>query len=438
MEKYREEFPCLKQLRGGKPPIYFDNACMTLKPQPVINKIMEYYTRYPACGERSNHWFAEQVDKEVENARKKIKKFINARSEREIIFLKNTTEAINLVADSINWKKGDVVVTTDKEHNSNLLPWKKLEELNRISHYIQVDSNEDNTFSMENFKEIVDRYGKNIRVVSLYHTSNLDGTFLSDEEIKEVVKIIKSANPEAFVLIDGAQGVPHRKVDVQELGIDFLAFSVHKMVGPSGVGVLYGRLEILNKEDIFSPFIVGGGTVEDVYIHGHPKYYRSPMRFEAGLQDYAGIIGAGAAADFLMDVGMENIDRWEKELNRYATEHLENFKEIEIVGPRDPSMRSGILTFFFKKPVTVLDDEDVDLDEFLDREYNIMMRKGTFCQQVWYHKNEKKWDKFFPGFRPALYRASFYFYNTKEEIDKFIEGIERFLKKLNGVITLGV
>ena len=195
-------------------------------------------------------------------------------------------------------------------------------------------------------------------------------------------------NPSSFVILDGAQGVPHRKVDVQKLGVDFLAFSVHKMVGPTGVGVLYGKINILNNEEIFSPFLVGGGTVEDVYMNGHPKYFRSPMRFEAGLQDYAGIIGAGAAVDYLMKVGMERIDSYEKKLNLYATKGLKNFKEIEIVGPNDATLRSGILTFYIRKPVTVLDDDDDDLDEFLDVESNIMMRKGTFCQNVWYHNNE--------------------------------------------------
>jgi cysteine desulfurase/selenocysteine lyase len=427
---YRNLFPSLNQERGGRPPIYFDNACMTLKPQPVIDAICEYYSRYPACGERSTHWFAAQVDRGVEESRKAIRQLIGAPSTKEIVFTKNTTEAINLVAQSLRWNPEDVVLTTDKEHNSNLCPWQELAERGHIAKHRPVPGDEESRFSIENFRKVLAEEAGKVRMVSLVHSSNLDGTAIDADKIKEVVKLTRSQNPDAFVFLDAAQSVPHKPISVSELGVDFIAFSIHKMCGPTGVGVLYGRKEILNDEEVIQPFIVGGGTVEDTHFFGHPRYFKAPHKFEAGLQNYAGIIGAGAAARFLAEVGPERIAEHERMLNRALTERLQAFPEIKILGPRDPGERSGICTFYLLKPATRFSDSEPDIDEKLDERANIMIRKGTFCVHSWYHAHEPQFDSIWPGFRPTLFRASFYLYNTLEEVELFASTMSRILEEI--------
>ncbi|MBA7594043.1 Cysteine desulfurase SufS [subsurface metagenome] len=436
LKDYRNLFPSLNQERGGLPPIYFDNACMTLKPQPVIDAILDYYNRYPACGERSTHWFAAQVDKGVEESRKAIRQLIGASSVKEIVFTKNTTEAINLVAQSLRWNPDDVVLTTDKEHNSNLCPWQELAERSTISRHRAIPSDEQNRFSLEAFRRVLDEEQGKVRMVSLCHSSNLDGTAIPDATIKEVVKLTKAHNPDALVFLDAAQSVPHKRVNVQELGVDFIAFSIHKMCGPTGVGVLYGRKEILNDEEVIQPFLVGGGTVEDTHLFGHPRYFRSPYKFEAGLQNYAGIVGAGAAARFLAEVGSERIAEHERVLNRALTAKLSEFPEIRILGPSDPGERSGICTFYLLKPATRFSDSEPDIDEKLDGRANIMIRKGTFCVHSWYHAHEPQFDSIWPGFRPTLFRASFYLYNTLEEVELFASTMSQILDEIAELPTL--
>jgi cysteine desulfurase/selenocysteine lyase len=274
-------------------------------------------------------------------------------------------------------------------------------------------------------------------MVSLGHTSNLDGVSVPDDTIKEVVKLTREQNPNSFVFLDAAQSVPHKKVDVTDLGVDFIAFSVHKMAGPTGMGVLYGRKKILNDESAIRPFIVGGGTVEDTTLFGHPRYFNAPHKFEAGLQDYAGIIGAGAAARFLAEVGPERIAAHEVELNTALTQRLLEFSEIRLVGPEDPTLRSGICTFYLLKPSTRHSDEEPDVDEKMDKRANIMIRKGTFCVHSWYHDHEKVFDGIWPGFRPTLYRASLYLYNTVEEVNIFADEMKRILAELSDLPTLG-
>jgi cysteine desulfurase/selenocysteine lyase len=432
---YRKMFPSLAQERNGKPPIYFDSACMALKPQPVIDVLNDYYTRYPACGERSTHWFAVQVDEKIEESRDSIRELIGASSPKEIIFTKNTTEAINLVARSLMWRSEDVVLTTSKEHNSNLCPWQELATRGIIAKHIPIPVDENNRFSLDSFKKILaEEHGK-IRMVSLGHSSNLDGASIPDQTIKEVVKLTKAQNPDSFVFLDAAQSVPHKHVSVSELGVDFIAFSVHKMGGPTGVGVLYGRKELLNDESVIRPFIVGGGTVEDTHLFGHPLYFKAPHKFEAGLQDYAGIIGAGAAARFLLKAGPENIAEHERALNIALTEKLAKYPEIRTVGPRDPRERSGIFTFYILKPATRFSDTEPDIDEKLDARANIMIRKGTFCVHSWYHAQEAVFDSIWPGFRPTLFRVSFYLYSTMEEVDVFASTMGEILAEISELPT---
>jgi len=249
-EKIRQDFPVLQKKWDGKPLVYFDNACMTLRPVQVINEIIRYYEEFPACGERSKHKLGAKVTEEVEKARKTLKDFLGAKNEREIVFTKNTTEGINLVAHSLGLKAGDVVLTTDREHNSNLLPWQQLAKIG-VKHEI-IRSKSDGTFDIDAFEKRLD---KSVKLVSIVHTSNLDGYTTPAE------KIIKMARDwGALTMLDAAQSVPHKEVNVSKLGVDFLACSGHKMMGPSGTGILYGKYDLLEK---MQPCVVGGGTVSD-------------------------------------------------------------------------------------------------------------------------------------------------------------------------------
>ncbi len=264
-EKIIKDFPILSKQINGKNFIYFDNACMSLKPIRVINAISEYYLEYPACAGRTSYRIGEMVTKKVREARQIVANFINAESS-EIIFLRNTTEAINLVANSFNLQEGDIVLTTDKEHNSNLIPWQVLSKKRGIQHEI-IKTNADGSFNFENYKEQI----MGVKLVSVVYTSNLDGVSMP---VKEIIKIAHENG--ALVLIDAAQSAPHINIDVKDLDADFLAFSGHKLLGPTGTGVLFGKLEELKKLD---SFLVGGGTVEYSSYSEH-KMFDVPEKFE--------------------------------------------------------------------------------------------------------------------------------------------------------------
>jgi cysteine desulfurase/selenocysteine lyase len=406
--KIRKDFSSLQQKRNGKLPIYFDNACLTLKPKQVIEAMDDYYHNFPACGGhgRSGHWFANKVNEKVEEARENIRKFINAKSTKEIIFTRNTTEGLNLVAKSFGFKEGDEVLTTDREHNSNLCPWKNLEAKGIIKHKI-VPSNPDNTFNIESFKKMLT---SKVKLVSMAHTSNLDGYTIPAEEI---IKICH--NNGVMVMLDGAQSAPHKTIDVQKLDVDFFVFSIHKMCGPTGMGILYGKENLLKE---LEPFVVGGDTVADTFYDKYPIYLESPAKFEAGLQDYAGMIGAGAAVEYLMHIGVDNITQHEFELNKYLTENLSQYEELEIIGPKDPKLRGGIFTFFAKKKgLSVIAEE-------CDKRNNIMLRSGEFCVHSWF--NGKGVDR---ESGIGIIRASLYFYNTLEECEIFVNTVKEILQE---------
>lgn len=395
VDKIREGFPVLRKEINGKPIIYFDNACMTLRPVQVIDKVREYYIEYPACGERSMHKLGKRVDEGVDRARENLRKFINARNTKEIIFTRNTTEGINLVANSLGLGQGDVVLGTDKEHNSNLLPWQKL--ATRGVKYDFVKSGPDNTFSLDNFQE---KMSKDVRLVAMVHTSNMDGT---TTPMREIVKIAKDNG--SLVLMDGAQSVPHKEIDVRKLDVDFLSFSGHKMLGPSGTGVLYGKEPLLEK---MGTFIVGGGTVVDT-THTEAQFEELPHKYEAGLQNYAGIIGLGEAAAYLMKIGKDNIVKHETDLNRRITAGLGDI--VDIIGPRDPEKRSGIFSFNYKK----VDPHEIAM--MLDETGNVCVRSGAHCVHSWFNAHNMK----------GSVRASFYLYNTIEECEKFIEAVKKVI-----------
>lgn len=399
IEKIRQDFPLLQKKVNGKPLVYFDNACMSLKPGQVVEAMNRYYYEHPTCAGRSSYKLAEITTGKIKEARRIVANFINA-DEREIVFTRNTSEGINLLAKSLGLKEGDLVLATDKEHNSNLIPWQMLVREKGVRHKI-VRSNDDGTFSLENYRDAV----KGARLVSMVHTSNLDGTTIPASEI---IKIAHDHG--ALVFLDAAQSAPHREIDVKKLDVDFLAFSGHKMLGPTGTGIFYGKHRLLEE---LEPFIVGGDTVEYSTYADH-KMLRSPEKFEAGLQDYAGIIGLGQAVKYLESMGFDNIKSQELKLNLYITEELNKLPGIKIIGPADPALRSGIISFY---------NESVDMHQIaimLDGMSNVMIRSGQHCVHSWF--NDKK-------IRNSA-RVSLYFYNTMEEAEIFISSLSKIIKIL--------
>nr|MBA4404998.1 selenocysteine lyase [Nanoarchaeum sp.] len=377
VNKIRDDFPVL-----NKKAIYFDSACMSLKPVQVIEKMNEYYNEYPACAGRSVHKFGVKLENEVRDARELIKKFINARNSKEIIFTKNATESINLLANSLNFKK---VLLTDKEHNSNSLPWRKFK-------YGVIKSNSDFTFNLEKFTNGIKDYD----LISFVLTSNVDGYTLP---FKEIIKI--AHENKVKVHFDAAQTIPHQEIDVKKLDIDFMSFSGHKMLGPTGTGVFYGKEELLKE---MKQFLVGGETVVDsTYSTFVPEPI--PAKFEAGLQNYSGIIGLGAAVKYLQKIGMDNVHEHEIKLVKEI-----NTEGLELVGYTG---ERGIFNFNVPK-VT-----HHEVAHILDSSKNIMIRSGRHCVHPWYNANNIDGSA----------RASFYLYNTLEEIKIFNESLEK-LKKL--------
>ncbi len=406
-QKIRPDFPALWKKWNGKYPIYFDNACMTLKPKQVMDAMNEYYNEYPVCGGRSIHKMAKKVDEKVTEAREKFRKFLGASCPEEIIFTRNTTEGLNLVASSLELKKGDVVLTTDREHNSNLIPWQIQAHKRGIKHMV-VYSNPDNTFNIPQFEEIMGK-NKSVRLVSMVHTANLDGYTIP---AKEIIKIAHDHG--ALVMLDGAQSAPHKPVDVKALDVDFFALSVHKMVGPTGMGVLYGKHHLLSE---LAPFIVGGDTVSDTTYEG-AKFLPPPEKFEAGLQNYAGIIGSGAAVDYLNNIGLSNIEEHEKLLNTIITSGIKDMQGLKIIGPQKPELRGGIISFTVEMQKGG-DAHDIAL--VLDETENIEVRSGAFCVHSWF--NYRKCE--------AAVRASLYLYNTEEEARKFIDVLGKTISLFN-------
>jgi cysteine desulfurase/selenocysteine lyase len=389
-KKIRKDFPILEKKIEGSYPIYFDNACQTLRPNQVVDKILEYYREYPACGGRSIHKWGNQVTEEIEKARENLAKLLGTNNSKEIIFTKNTTEGINLVANSLNLDRGDIVLTTDREHNSNLVPWQILSKTRGIDHRL-VMSKPDYTFDLDKYKDLV----KGVRLVSMVHTSNIDGYTLP---AKEIIKIAHEEG--ALVMLDSAQTVPHKEINVKELDVDFLAFSGHKMLGPSGTGVLYGKYNLL--EDL-NPFLVGGDTVKNSTYTSH-ELLEAPEKFEAGLQNYAGIIGLGEAASYLMEVGRTKIDKHTSILTKQVTKGISVIEGSKIIGVKNPELSPGIVSF------TLEELHPHDISMILDSE-NIMVRSGAHCVHCWFNKHEIQ----------GSVRASFYLYNTKEEVERFIE-----------------
>jgi cysteine desulfurase/selenocysteine lyase len=431
-DNIRNDFPALERRRNDKPPVYFDSACTTLVPRQVITALSRYYTDYPACGGgRSNHWFAGEVTQLIDGdpeagivgARQAIARFINARSEQEIIFTLNTTHAINMVALGFNFKPGDVVLLTGREHNSNLVPWLKLQKAGLIK-VIHTEADFSDSFDIEAYERCLK--SNRVRMVSMAYTSNVTGVTLPAKDIIDIAHRYG-----ARVLFDGAQTVPHQSIDVRELDVDFLAFSIHKMCGPRGVGVLYAKGELIGTgadernagDDFIEPVIKGGGTVTNTTYELY-DLKRGSEGFEAGIQNYAGIIASGAAVKYLKQVGMDRIADHERLLNNYLTDKLlSRYGDtgwFTILGPRDASQRGGILSFVVQRP------NAVGIAKELNAKNNIMIRDGVFCVHSyfndqfgvnWMHPKSHREHK-------MIYRVSLYLYNTLSECDVFLDTLD--------------
>jgi cysteine desulfurase/selenocysteine lyase len=393
VKKIRQDFPILEKKTNGKRIVYFDNACQTLRPVQVIDKMNEYYSDYPACAGRSAHKLGRRVEEEVKKAREKVAKFFGAKA-NEIIFTRNTTESINLVAMSMAWREGDVVILSDKEHNSNLIPWQQLKRNGvAISRFKFGD--------VEDLEKQLDKNGKKVRLVSMVHTSNVDGTSNPIEKLSRIAH-----DNGSLVLVDAAQSAPHKEINVKRMGADFLACSGHKMLGPSGMGALYASEKAVDQLDTF---MVGGDTVRDT-SYDTAVFEKPPEKFEAGLQNYSGIVGFGEAVEYLSRVGMESIHEHEIKLNKRITDAL--YDKIELLGPREPAERGGIFSFNIKG----LQYHDIAL--LLDQSADIMIRSGMHCAHSWFHAHKLDGSA----------RASLYLYNTEEECDAFINEIGKITK----------
>ena len=400
--KYRADFPTLNV---DNPPVYLDNACMTLRPNLVIDAIRSYYEETPGCGGRSVHRYATTVSRKMMNCRRKMGELFNANESNEIIFTKNATHSLNQVAKGLSWQEGDVVLTTDREHNSNLVPWLQLEEEKGIDHRV-VKSNDDNTFNMEAFENACAEAGSRLKMVSLSHVGNLDGVATP---VKQAAKIAKDFD--AMVCIDGAQSTPHMKVDVQDLGIDFMAFSIHKMMGPSGMGGLWGKMELL--EGMRS--IQSGGSTVDTSHYDSLIWSKPPDRFEGGLGNYAGILGTNAAIDYISNIDLDAVHEHEVSLNRVMTSILKDVNGMRIIGPEDPAKRGGICSI-------LLDNIDAhDIAILLDEAADVMVRSGMHCVHSWF--NDKGIDR-------GSLRASAYLYNTEDEVKLFAETLVEAVEHL--------
>ncbi|MFB0500903.1 MAG: aminotransferase class V-fold PLP-dependent enzyme, partial [Candidatus Bathyarchaeia archaeon] len=354
-QKIRRDFPILD---SGI--IYLDNAASSLTPEPVVQKMLEFYHDYRANVERAIHRFSQRASEEYEKARAKVANFINAESETEIILTSNATEAINLVANGLAWKKGDKIITSLIEHHSNFIVWLRLKKRYGVDVEIVRPSRE-GLFDIADFEKAID---DKTRLVALTQVSNVLGVKTPVEEVAKIVH-----DHDAHLLVDGAQSVPHLKVDVQRVGCDYLAFSGHKMLGPTGVGVLYARKELLDNLD---PSSIGGGTIADVDVD-HYTLAESPTKFEAGTPAVAEAIGLGAAVDYLREVKLENIEVHERKLMKKMYQGLADIPSVEVYGPKKLEQRTSIVSF----NVGDLNPHDVALA--LDVSADILVRSGHHC-----------------------------------------------------------
>ena len=403
VERIREDFPILSRKIHGKPLVYLDNAATTQKPNQVIDSLVNYYENFNANVHRGVHSLSMEATDMFEQARVKVSDFINAEIPETLIWTRNASESLNIVAHS--WARthigeGDEILLTPMEHHSNLVPWQELARI-KGANIRFIPMTEDGLLNLEDIESLIN---EKTRLVSVVHMSNALGTI---NPVKELGQMAHSVD--AKFLVDGAQSVPHMPTDVQDMDCDFLAFSGHKMMGPTGIGGLYVKMDTL---ETMEPFMTGGEMVLEV-TYEKASWADLPMKFEAGTPNIADAVALGAAVDYLENLGMDNVHQYEQELTSYA---LEKFSEVEalgidLFGPRDTNNRGGILSF------TTAEVHPHDLGTILDR-MGIAVRTGHHCAM--------------PLIRSlgvaATARASFYIYNTIEEIDALIEGITEALR----------
>ncbi|TAL70005.1 MAG: cysteine desulfurase [Bacteroidetes bacterium] len=399
VNKIRQDFPILSRLVNGKPLVYFDNAATTQKPKAVIDKLNDYYSNINSNVHRGVHYLSETASKEYEDTRKLVQSFINAGSSNEIIYTRGTTESINLVAATYgraNIKEGDEVLITHMEHHSNIVPWQLLCEEKGAKLKV-VPINDDGELMLSEFDKLINEKTK---FVSVVHISNSLGT------VNPIKKIIGKAHKINIpVLVDAAQSIQHTNVNVQELDCDFLAFSGHKMYGPTGIGILYGKKELLEK---MPPYQGGGDMILSVSFE-KTLFNTIPYKFEAGTPHIAGVIGLSEAIKYIRNVGIDNISKYEADVLKYATEAISEIKEVKIIGTAKE--KSSILSF-------VIDGiHPHDIGTFLDRD-GVAIRTGHHCTEPIMRRFNV----------PATSRASFAFYNLKEEVDVFVKSLRNVIK----------
>jgi cysteine desulfurase / selenocysteine lyase len=398
--KLRADFPILDQQVHGKPLVYFDNAATSQKPRAVIDALVHYYEHDNANVHRGIHELSNRATADYETTRNRAAKFINARSPEEIVFTRGTTEGINLVANSWgakNLKSGDVILLTEMEHHSNLVPWQMLAQRTGAKlAYVPVTGDE----GLLDLSQLDSLLTKQVKLFSMVHISNSMGT------VNPVTELCARARKLGITtLVDGAQSAGHKTVDVQAIGCDFFAFSGHKICGPTGVGVLWGRQELL---DAMPPY-QGGGEMILTVEYQKTEFKKAPHRFEAGTPDISGTIGLRAAMDYLDAIGRENIWQHDQELAGYAFEKLSALKDIRIFGPKKD--RAGLVSFLLK------DVHAHDVVTLADRA-GVALRGGHHCTQPLMHKLGVE----------STARASFYFYNTRAEVDRFVEVVKEIQK----------
>ena len=404
VQKIREDFPILKRQINGKPLIYFDNAATSQKPNIVIETVDKYYRQYNANIHRGIHKLAEEATLAYEETREKVAKFINAKRTEEMIFVRNATEAINLVTwtwGRANVGERDKIVLTIMEHHSDIVPWQLLaqEKGARIEF---IKTGEDGLLRQDEIHSLIDSRTK---IVCVCQASNVLGTI---NPVKEIARVAHRNG--ALLLVDGAQSAPHMRVDVRDIDCDFMAISGHKMMAPTGIGVLYGKREHLER---MPPFQGGGEMIKEVHTSG-PLLKDLPYKYEAGTPDIGGSIGLGAAIDYLNKIGMQNVHEHEKDITRYALSKMSQVKGLVTYGPKDVEHRVGVIAF------NLGDIHAHDLASIMDEE-GIAIRSGHHCAQPLMEFLDI----------PAASRASFYIYNTKEEVDVFIKALEKARKLFN-------
>lgn len=398
VKKVKEDFPILQRNINDNKLVYLDNAATSQKPKQVIKAVSDYYNKHNANVHRGIHTLSEEASELYEEARKNVSEFLGAIRPKELIFTSGTTESLNMVVfgwGMKNLKKDDVILISDTEHHSNLVPWQVLAvKLGVELVLVPVSQHPDSPLA----PLIKEHINERVRIISIPHASNVTGAIA---DMKDIVKEAKKV--QALVCIDGAQAAPHMSIDLKGMGCDFYALSAHKMLGPTGVGALWVKEDVMKDME---PVMFGGGMIREV-LDQESSWAPEPEKFEAGTPNIAGVVGFSAAVDYLKAVGMENIREHELELNEYALKTLKEVEGISIIGPKDPKMRTGLVSFVIDKL------HPHDLAAILDTK-GIAVRSGHHCAMPLHKKLNVT----------ASTRASYYLYNTKEDIDALAVGLD--------------